>query len=77
VENGSLIVLPDGVKPGANFTVQSQGVNPNLMGSYELIVFFISEARFADGTDWRADTQELKTRYQEKLDTEFHEQLQK
>jgi hypothetical protein len=71
VREGALINVPNGVKPGSKFAIRSQGANPALVDDFKLIMFFISEVKLADGTDWRANTDDLTTIYQENLDVDF------
>jgi len=78
LREGGLINLPDdGIKPGGQFKVPAQGVSPNLSNDHVMIVSFIQEAKFADGTDWKADTDQVRDAYKNKLEMEIAPAIEK
>jgi len=78
LREGKFINLPDdGIKPGGQFKVPAQQVSPILSNDHVMVVSFIEEAKFADGTDWKADIDQVRDTYKNKLDTEIIPSIEK
>jgi hypothetical protein len=63
VELGRATQLQDEAKPGAEFTLAAQGVDPGMAKGARMIVFFLAEANFSDGSEWKADSSKLLSKY--------------
>lgn len=70
VGKGPIMNVPEGIKPGEQFDLLGQNVNPALFKDYKMIVFFIAEAKLADGTEWQANTSRIQSEYQKRVDAE-------
>jgi hypothetical protein len=62
---GSLIELKKPVTLAETASVGPRGVSPTLLQSDpSLIVFFVAEAQFSDGTKWKASIPAIQAKYQ-------------
>jgi hypothetical protein len=61
---GPLVELKDPIASSEVFSIGAQGASPTLLSSApSLIVFFVAEARFSDGTKWKASISEIQSKY--------------